>query len=163
MTTTTTTGTTTGTTTSGARYVEPGRFTRTVFNPVFAWLTRRGVGMRGARVLHVQGRTSGAWHTTVVNPLTVDGHTYLVAPRGTTQWVRNLRASGECRLQLGRRVDTFTTTELADADKPELLRAYLSKWQSEVKVFFDGVTPDAPREDLVRIAPGYPVFRIDSV
>lgn len=156
---------TTETNTTGAsvRYVAPGRFTRNVFNPFVAWLTRRGVGMKGARVLHVQGRKSGEWHTTAVNPLTVDGQTYLVAPRGTTQWVRNLRASGECRLQLGRHVDTFAATELADADKPELLRAYLANWKSEVKVFFDGVTPDAPREELARIAPGYPVFRIDSV
>jgi hypothetical protein len=27
-------------------------------------------------------------------------------------------------------------------------------------VFFDGVGPDATDEDLLRIAPGYPVFRI---
>ena len=145
------------------RYIEPSRLTRKVFNPTFAWLTRHGVGIRGARVLHVQGRRSGAWHTTVVNPLTVDGQQYLVAPRGTTQWVRNLRASGEGRLQLGRHIDAFTATELGDAEKPELLRAYLTKWRSEVKVFFDGVTPDAPTEELARIAPGYPVFKIDTV
>ena len=53
------TTTTPGTTTPGTgRYVEPGRFTRRVFNPFFAWLTRRGVGVKGARVLHVQGRTA---------------------------------------------------------------------------------------------------------
>ncbi len=142
------------------RYVEPGWFTRTVFNPFFAWLTRRGVGIRGARVLHIRGRRSGAWHTTVVNPLTVDGVRYLVAPRGTTQWVRNLRVAGEGRLQLGRTVEAFVADELADEDKPELLRAYLTKWRSEVKVFFDGVTPDAPADELARIAPGYPVFRL---
>ncbi len=145
------------------RYVEPSRLTRTLFNPLFAWLTRRGIGIRGARVLQVRGRRSGEWHATPVNPLTVDGVTYLVAPRGTTQWVRNLRVAHEGRLQLGRHVDSFTATELADEEKPELLRAYLTKWRSEVKVFFDGVTPDAPREELARIAPGYPVFRIDSV
>ena len=60
-------------------------------------------------------------------------------------------------------MDTFAATELADADKPELLRAYLTTWRSEVKVFFDGVTPGRAREELARIAPGYPVFRIDSL
>jgi deazaflavin-dependent oxidoreductase (nitroreductase family) len=147
---------------TGPRYLEPSWATRKLFNPTFAWLTRRGIGIRGARVLSVAGRRSGVWHETVVNPLTVDGARYLVAPRGTTQWVRNLRASGEGRLRLGRHVEAFTATELADADKPELLRAYLTKWRSEVKVFFDGVTPDAPVEELARIAPGYPVFRIEA-
>jgi deazaflavin-dependent oxidoreductase (nitroreductase family) len=153
--------TTPGTITPAPRYLEPSWATRKLFNPLFAWLTRRGVGVRGARVLHVRGRRSGNWHTTVVNPMTIDGAQYLVAPRGTTQWVRNLRVAGEGRLQLGRRFEDFHATELADADKPELLRAYLTKWRSEVKVFFDGVTPDAPTEELARIAPGYPVFRIE--
>jgi deazaflavin-dependent oxidoreductase (nitroreductase family) len=141
------------------RYVEPGRGTR-VFNSVVARLTRLGVSVWGSRVLRVRGRKTGEWRSTPVNLLTIDGVRYLVAPRGITQWVRNLRAIGTGELAVGRRVEPFRATELADADKPAVLRAYLKRWKFEVGVFFDGVGPDASDEELLRIAPGYPVFVI---
>jgi hypothetical protein len=87
---------------------------------------------------------------------------YLVAPRGNTQWVRNLRAaSGAGELRVGRRVERFRATELDDDAKPQVLRAYLKRWKFEVGVFFDGINARAPEETLRRIAPGYPVFRIE--
>jgi hypothetical protein len=95
-----------------------------------------------------------------VNLLTYEGQRYLVAPRGEAQWVRNLRVAGTGELRLGRRVEEFTATELPDAEKPDLLRAYLERWKFEVGVFFDGVGPDASDAELGRIAPGYPVFRV---
>ena len=96
-----------------------------------------------------------------VNLLTVDDQRYLVAPRGETQWVRNLRASGgEATLLLGRHREQFASIELADTEKPPLLRAYLKRWKAEVGAFFEGVGPDASDEELLRIAPGYPVFRL---
>ena len=62
---------------------------------------------------------------------------------------------------LGRRVEEFSATELPDDEKPPLLRAYLKKWKWEVGAFFGGVGPDAPEEELRRIAPDHPVFRIE--
>jgi deazaflavin-dependent oxidoreductase (nitroreductase family) len=141
------------------RYVEPSGATR-IFNSVVATLTRLGVSVWGSRVLRVRGRKTGEWRSTPVNLLTIDGVRYLVAPRGITQWVRNLRAIGTGELAVGRRVEPFRATELADADKPAVLRAYLKRWKFEVGVFFDGVGPDASDEELLRIAPGYPVFVI---
>ena len=82
------------TATTPTRYLAPDWFTRRVFNPLVARLTRWGISVKGSRVLEVRGRTSGEVRTTVVNLLTVDGVRYLVAPRGETQWVRNLRADG---------------------------------------------------------------------
>jgi deazaflavin-dependent oxidoreductase (nitroreductase family) len=149
---------------STRRYVTPttalGTVANNFFNSLVARLTRLGVSVYGSRVLYVRGRTSGEWRTTPVNPLRYQGASYLVAPRGQTQWVRNMRAAGGGELHVGRRVERFTATELADADKPDLLRAYLRRWKMEVGVFFDGVGPDAPDEKLLAIAPGYPVFRI---
>jgi hypothetical protein len=92
-----------------------------------------------------------------------EGAQYLVAPRGETQWVRNLRVAKTGELRLGRRVESFHAEELRDADKPPLLRAYLQKWAFEVKVFFDGVGADASDAELLRIAPNHPVFRIAPV
>jgi len=142
------------------RYLEAGGITDKLFNPLVAWLTRRGLSLAGSRVLEVRGRTSGEWRATPVNPLQLDGDEYLVAPRGHTQWVRNLRVAGGGRLRKGRRIEEFTAVELDDADKPEVLRAYLAKWKWEVGAFFDGVGADASDEELFAVAPGYPVFRI---
>jgi deazaflavin-dependent oxidoreductase (nitroreductase family) len=146
-------------TSAGRRYVKPGRPTN-VFNEAVAALTRLGISVWGSRILAVRGRKSGEWRTTPVNLLTHQGERYLVAPRGETQWVRNLRVAGEGELRVGRRVERFTPTELADDEKPAVLRAYLRRWRFEVGAFFDGVGPDAAEAELRRIAPGYPVFRI---
>jgi deazaflavin-dependent oxidoreductase (nitroreductase family) len=143
------------------RYVRPGWFTTHVFNRIVAGLTRLGLSVLGSRVLEVRGRTSGEPRRVPVNLLTVDGERYLVAPRGETQWVRNLRASGgKGTLLLGRRREPFVATELDDDEKPRLLRAYLKRWKAEVGVFFEGVGADASDEELRHISPGYPVFRV---
>jgi deazaflavin-dependent oxidoreductase (nitroreductase family) len=143
-------------------FQEPGWFTKHVFNPIVAGLTRLGISLAGSRVLEVRGRKSGEWRRTPVNLLKFQGDRYLVAPRGNTQWVRNMRVSGEGRLALGRRVEEFTATEVPEDERPPLLRAYLEKWKWEVGAFFGGVGPDSSDEELRRIAPDHPAFRIDS-
>jgi len=144
------------------RYVRPGWFTTHVFNRLVAGLTRAGVSVLGSRILAVRGRKTGQWRTTPVNLLTHDGSRYLVAPRGVTQWVRNVRASSDSELRLGRRREPVAMVELPDGEKVPVLRAYLRRWKVEIGAFFQGVGPDAPDADLARIAPGYPVFRIES-
>ena len=139
---------------------EPGWFTRNVLNRTVAALTRAGVSIAGSRVLEVQGRKSGEWRRTPVNVLTVDGARYLVSPRGHSQWVRNIRVSGQGRLVLGRRSEPISVAEIPDDEKPALLRAYLKRWKWEVGVFFGGVGPDSSDEEVRRIAPDHPVFRI---
>lgn len=141
------------------RYVAPSLVTK-IFNLIPSGLARLGVSVYGSRVLAVRGRKSGEWRTVPVNLLEHDGVRYLVAPRGETQWVRNLRAAGTGELRLGGKREVFTARELGEAEKPAVLRAYLRKWAFEVNQFFQGVGADAPEEEIRRIAPGYPVFRI---
>lgn len=143
-------------------YQQPGWLTRNVFNRAVAALTRVGISVAGSRVLEVRGRKSGEWRRTPVNLLTLDGDRYLVSPRGDTQWVRNIRVSGEGRLVVGRRSEPITVTELSDDEKTPLLRAYLKRWSWEVGVFFGGVDADSSDEELRRIAPDHPVFRIGA-
>ena len=145
---------------AGHRYVEPSWFTRHVFNQLVVVLTRLGLSVRGSRELRVRGRTSGEWRRTPVNLLQHDGRRYLVAPRGRTQWVRNLEVAGSGELRVGRRVETFHATPVADADKVAILRDYLRRWKMEVGVFFGGVGPDSSDAEIAAIAPGYPVFLI---
>jgi deazaflavin-dependent oxidoreductase (nitroreductase family) len=147
---------------SSPRYVQPGWFTKHVFNPLVALLTRAGLSVWGSRELRVRGRKSGEWRTTPVNLLTYESNRYLVAPRGETQWVRNLRVARAGELRVGRRLEPFEATEVADADKVPILRAYLKRWKAEVGVFFDGVGATSSDEDVRRIAPDHPVFRITT-
>ena len=142
-----------------AKYLKPDFMTKKVFNPLISFATRLGLSMRGSRVLAVAGRKSGKIYTTPVNPLEFGGARYLVAPRGLTGWVRNIRVSGAGELRLGRKKEQIRVTELADADKPAILRAYLKIWKSETAKFF-GLSDDASEDDLRRIAPDHPVFRI---
>jgi hypothetical protein len=146
-----------------SRYLAPGWFTRNVFNRAVRRLTLLGLSVRGSRELRVKGRTSGEWRSTPVNLLVIDGVQYLVAPRGTTQWVRNLRVASSGELRVGRRVEEFRAAEMNDIDKPKILREYLRLWKSEVGVFFNGVSADATDADLLAIAAGYPVFVVEPI
>lgn len=144
-----------------AHYKAPGWFTKQVFNRLVARLTRMGISVWGSRVLEVKGRTSGEMRRTPVNLLTTDGQQYLVSPRGEGQWVRNVRAAdGKLDLLVGRRREHRIARELQDADKVDVLRAYLQRWKAEVGVFFDGVGPDSTDGELAAIAPRHPVFAL---
>ena len=142
------------------KYQKPNFFTKNIFNPFLMLLTRVGLSLRGSRTLAVRGRKSGEWRTVPVNPLTIGDARYLVAPRGTTEWVRNLRVARTGELRLGSKVESFRAEEVSDAEKPEILRNYLKHWKTETGIFFGGVSDTSPDEDLRRIAPEHPVFRI---
>jgi deazaflavin-dependent oxidoreductase (nitroreductase family) len=144
-----------------AHYRRPGWFTKHIFNGLVAVLTRVGVSVVGSRVLEVRGRKTGLPRQVPVNLLALEGDRYLVAPRGETDWVRNVRADdGRLALLLGRKRDQLRAVELDDSEKVPVLRAYLKRWKAEVGVFFDGVGPDSSDEELAAIAPRHPVFRL---
>jgi deazaflavin-dependent oxidoreductase (nitroreductase family) len=145
-------------------YRKPGRFTRRVFNPLVAALTRSGISVMGSRVLEVTGRVSGLPQRVPVNLLSFEDRYYLVSARGTGQWVRNVRAAGgRLDLLLGRKRQHVVATELPDADKPPVLRAYLRRWKAEVGVFFDGVTADSGDDEKENFGPRHPVFVLEMV
>lgn len=140
-------------------YQKPDAFTKRIFNPLVSALMRVGVSLQGSRILTVRGRKTGKAYSTPVNPLAWQGARYLVAPRGATGWVRNIRAAREGELRLGRRREQIRVEEVADAEKPPLLRDYLRKWKWEAGKFFH--LPDNPTdEQIAAVAPDHPVFRI---
>ena len=122
---------------------------------------RLGKSPAGAHLLDVRGRKSGKVQTVPVNPLTFGGNRYLVAPRGETQWVRNFRADGEGVLRVGTQSEPIVGREIEDADKPEILRAYLDRWYGQVGSQF-GVPKDASLEQLAGIAGSHPVFQVHN-
>src|SRR5580704_791569 len=144
-------------------YRKPGWFTTHVFNRMVAGLTQAGISVLGSRVLEVRGRKSGLARRTPVNLLTLDGREYLVAPRGETEWVRNVRADGgKLDLLVGSRRQHYRGEEVADADKVDVLRGYLRRWKAEVGVFFDGVGPDSTDDQIRGIAHKHPVFQLET-
>ena len=144
------------------RYVRPGRMTAAM-NWTIRRLVRIGVSVWGARELRLVGRKSGQLRTNVVNPLPLGGEQYLVAPRGTTEWVRNLRAAGGGELRLGRRLESFRAVELFDAATLPVLPSSGAGCRWFVGLYSRGVGPAPPDSEIARIAPDYPVFRIDVV
>ena len=146
-----------------ARYLQPGWFTRNVFNRAVRRSTRLGLSVMGSRELRVRGRKSGEWRSTPVNPMIIDGQRYLVSPRGLTQWTRNLQAAGDGELRVGRRVERFTAVALPDELKVPILREYLRRWAWEVGAFFPGISAKKSSDaEIAAIAAGFPVFTIEK-
>jgi hypothetical protein len=61
------------------------------------------------------------------------GQRYLVAPRGDTQWVRNLRAAGRGELRWRSRIEPFRSLEVGDDEKPRISEQYLARWGYQVR------------------------------
>jgi deazaflavin-dependent oxidoreductase (nitroreductase family) len=141
-------------------YKKPDWFTANVINPLIKGIHKLGIGVAGSQTLAVRGRKSGEMRTNPVNPFELDGKTYLLAPRGTTQWVRNLRAAaGEAELRKGSKVRHFHATEVPDSEKLPLMRLYMDKWSWEVKGFL-GIDAKASDEEIKRILPDHPAFEL---
>ncbi len=133
-----------------------------VFNRVFGFLVGIGIGFSYNYLLQVRGRKSGKLYSTPINLLQWKGKRFLVAPRGRTQWVRNAEAAGEVTLKKGSTRLNFRLRPLADADKPEILKAYLDSFKSEVQRYFP-VAAGSPVESFVELAGSYPVFELLAV
>jgi len=140
-------------------YVRPGWFSRTVLNAPISLFAKLGVSLSGAQMLSVKGRSSGAWHSVPVNPLSLDGERYLVSPRGNTQWARNLRANPSARLRLGRDESTIVATEVPDAEKLPILKSYIDRWGGVTHSHF-GVSRHPNDAEIAGVAGRSPVFRI---
>jgi hypothetical protein len=82
-----------------------------------------------------------------------DGQRYLVAPRGDTQWVRNLRATGRGELRGRGGVEPFRATEIPDNEKPRVIEAYFARWGYQVKGYFKALPDPAD----------HPVFRVERL
>ena len=142
-----------------AKYRRPDVITTHIINPLITALAKLGFSVHGSQVLAVRRRQTGKVQEVPVNPIEVDGARYLVAPRGNTQWVRNLRVAGVAQLRVGQRREQIHVVELAHDAKPPVLRAYLQQWQRQTGKFF-GVDTNASDEELLQRAPDHPVFRI---
>jgi deazaflavin-dependent oxidoreductase (nitroreductase family) len=142
------------------RYIAPRNWADVTFGKAFAWFTRHGVSLLGSRVLSVPGRTTGKPQQVPVNLLEKDGRRYLVAIRGNTQWVRNVRVAGGAQLRVGRRREEVSLTELPLEERVAVLRLYLARWGWEVSQFVEGISKQSTDAELLAAAPGIPAFEV---
>ncbi|MGY1737712.1 nitroreductase/quinone reductase family protein [Geodermatophilus sp. SYSU D00684] len=136
----------------------PHRLARTL-NRAWAALAGAGLGPSRLVTLEVAGRRSGR---TIAFPVVVadlDGERYLVSMLGEdANWVRNVRAAGGRAVLRRRRRSPVRLEEVPPGDRVPVLRRYLELApgaRAHVPV-----TASAPDEDLARIAPRHPVFRV---
>jgi deazaflavin-dependent oxidoreductase (nitroreductase family) len=129
------------------------------FNRFFGVLVRLGLALPHNYLLVVRGRKTGSEYSMPVDVLTFDGRRFLVAPRGETQWARNVRAAGEVTLKKGVHVESAAAVPVGDEDKAPLLKAYLDRFRRSVSRYFL-VPPGAPVESFRPLAPRYPVFEL---
>jgi deazaflavin-dependent oxidoreductase (nitroreductase family) len=130
-----------------------------ILNRAFGFLLKLGIGLAHNYLLEVRGRKTGKVYSTPVNVLEYKGKKYLVAPRGYTQWVRNVETSGEASLvQRAERTKVRLRT-VADEEKPEILKAYLDRFKLTVQRYFP-VAAGSPAEAFQPLAVRYPVYEI---
>lgn len=129
------------------------------FNRTFGFLVGLGFGPRYSYLLEVRGRKSGRLFSTPINLLELNGKSFLVAPRGQTQWVKNAEAAGHVTLKRGQTRLKFRLIPVADAQKPEILKAYLDQFAFAVQKFFP-VPAASPTDAFKAIAANYPVFEL---
>ena len=130
-----------------------------IFNSLVGALVRLGMGKPKMRVLEVRGRKSGKVYSLPVDLLDFAGKTYLVAPRGYTQWAQNAEAAGAVTLRRGSSAVQYRLRTLAPPEKPPVLKAYLDEFKSEVGRFFP-VPAGSPPEAFAPIADRYPAFEL---
>ena len=128
------------------------------------WMVRLNVAMlrRGLRIgsqalLVVPGRRTGQPRGTPVSIALVDGARFVVAAFPDADWVKNVRAAGAGTLTRGGTVEPVRLSEVAVADRPPILRAFLEQVRGGRR-FFGTSDPDA----VAAAAASYPVFRIEA-
>jgi len=130
-----------------------------VFNRIFGFLVGLGLGFSYNYLLEVRGRKSGKLYSTPINLLELKGRRFLVAPRGRTQWVRNAEVAGEVTLKKGSSRAKFPLRPIPDAEKPEILKAYLDAFKREVQQYFP-VPAGSPPAAFAELTLSYPVFEL---
>lgn len=122
-------------------------------------MVKIGLGLSHNFLLEVRGRKTGRIYSTPVNVLEYKNKKYLVAPRGDTQWVRNVIASQMATLVKGTKRENIRLQPIADQAKAEILKAYLDTYKLTVQRYFP-IPAGSPVKEFEPLAGRYPVFEI---
>jgi len=135
------------------------------FNPLIRRLLRIGVPIGPMTLLTVRGRASGQPRTTPVGLFEHNGHRWLLATFGETNWTRNLRAAGEGILGRGRHQEVVVAVALtADTAGPVLKEVLGPRLKSPLQAAFlrrfYALAADSSMTDFIHEAQRHPVFEL---
>ncbi len=134
-----------------------------LLNPIVRRLMRAGVPLGPNALLSVRGRKTGQLHTTPIAVVEIDGRRWVQSPYGEVNWVRNLRASGEAIVTIGRRQEPVTAVALTpeqgaaffqDVLGPYIRRLLIGPWLIRILGAGEILT------DPVGAAQRHPVFEL---
>jgi deazaflavin-dependent oxidoreductase (nitroreductase family) len=141
-----------------AYFLRPSFGTR-ILNRLYAWITRIGFGLPNSYLLQVPGRKTGKIRSVAVNVLSYNGKFFVVATRGSTQWSRNVLAHRKVVLKRGRMRTEFKVRVVLAAEKPKILKAYLTRFRRQARRFFP-VAAGSPSASFAPLADHHPVFEL---
>jgi deazaflavin-dependent oxidoreductase (nitroreductase family) len=144
---------------------------RRINNSIISSLLHLGVKIGSFALLTVHGRKSGKPIETPIAIFVHGGKSYLIAPYGIVNWVRNLRAAGgEATITRCRRTEKIRAVELSpEAAAPVLQKAVLTGppgipdtvirvYRSLFVLPYLNVTVDSSLEEFEREVLTHPVF-----
>jgi deazaflavin-dependent oxidoreductase (nitroreductase family) len=130
-----------------------------LMNSIIGRLASIGLIPRDTVQLEVKGRRSGKPRSNAVTWVECEGQRYLVAPRGNTEWVRNVKAAGGEAVVKQRKTERVRLEEVPVEQRAPIIKAYNKKLGAVTRREF-GLDDDATLEEFERIADRHPVFRI---
>jgi deazaflavin-dependent oxidoreductase (nitroreductase family) len=134
---------------------------RRIVNRIIIWLLKFGLAPRIYYLLTVTGRITGNHHSVPV-VLVVEGNkSWLVAPYGEVDWVKNARASGMVKLSRRKRSEDFAIRELPPEEAASILKKYLEE-NPLTKPYFDA-RADSSLDEFVEEARSRPVFELIKI
>ena len=135
-----------------------------LLNAIAKPLLAAGMPMGVNVLLTVRGRKSAVPRTTPLAIVAVDGRRWVWSPWGEVHWVRNLRAAGLATLEVRRKTEEVTATELTPTERIAFFRDVLRPLAESLRGgmwflrTFDGVDITDP----VAAAKERPVFELQS-
>ena len=105
-----------------------------LFNPIARRLLKFGALLGPNALITVRGRKSGLPRTTPVALVELQGKRWVIGTFGETNWVRNLRASGEATLSMGRRQEQVKASELTTDERTAFFRDVIGPYVQRLPV-----------------------------
>jgi len=135
-----------------------------LFNAIAKPLLAAGMPMGFNGLLTVRGRTSGVPRTTPLAVIEVDGRRWVWSPWGEVHWVRNLRAAGRASIEVRRKTDDVTATELSPTERVAFFRDVLRPLAETMRggMWFIRTFDGVDLTDPLAAAKDRPVFELRS-
>ena len=137
-----------------------------LFNPLARRMLGAGLPLGPNALITIRGRKSGEPRTTPIALIGIEGRRWVSSPFGDVNWVRNLRASGEATLAIGRKQQSVKAIELSKEERVAFFRDLMGPFVRRIPLglgrFILGSVLGAKEilDDPARAAEQHPVFEL---